>query len=228
MGLSTFDVEVVIRLLLASLLGGLIGLERELHGRPAGFRTHLLVSLGAALFMSVSLYFFQAYGSLSANTAVRVDPARVAAQIVVGIGFLGAGAIIRDKGAVRGLTTAACLWLAAAIGVACGAGMFMVSLLVTAIALVSLLVLKQAEGMLNKHTYQQVTVISADVPGQFERIEQIVQECGASLMETALEREVDLAMIRFEFSLRMGARNTSCRLVDTLSSLDGVRKVSLR
>lgn len=228
MGLSAFDLEVMLRLLLASLLGGLIGLERELHGRPAGFRTHLLVSLGSALFMSVSLYFFQMYGGISANTAVRVDPARVAAQIVVGIGFLGAGAIIRDKGSIRGLTTAACLWVAAAIGVACGAGMFAISLVVTAIALVSLLVLKQVEGVLNKDTYQQVSVISADLPGQFERIEQVVLECGADLMETAVERQLDTATIRFDFRLRVATRHTSCRLVDLLSAVNGVRKVSLR
>lgn len=228
MGLTTFDLDAVIRLLLASLLGGLIGLERELHGRPAGFRTHLLVSLGAALFVEVSINFYRVYGNFSGGFPVGVDPGRVAAQVVTGIGFLGAGAIIREKGSIRGLTTAACLWVAAAIGVACGAGMFMISLMVTAIALMSLLVLKQVEGVLNKDTYQQVTVVSADLPGQFERIEQIVQECGASLMETALDRQIDSATIRFEFRLRVATRHTSCRLVDLLSAVDGVRKVSLR
>lgn len=228
MGISAFELEMIVRLLLASLLGGLIGLEREMHGRPAGFRTHLLVSLGAALFVAVSINFYRMYGNFSAGMPVGVDPGRVAAQVVTGIGFLGAGAIIRERGSIRGLTTAACLWVAAAIGVACGAGMFAISLVVTAIALVSLLVLKQVEGVLNKDTYQQVTVVSADLPGQFERIEQIVQECGASLMETALERQLDVATIRFEFRLRVATRGASCRLVDLLSAVDGVRKVSLR
>lgn len=227
MTFSATDLEAVIKLLLASLLGGLIGLERELHGRPAGFRTHLLVSLGAALFVVVSINFYRVYGNFSGGLPVGVDPGRVAAQVVTGIGFLGAGAIIQEKGSIRGLTTAACLWVAAAIGVACGAGMFMISLIVTTIALVSLLVLKQVEGVLNKDTYQHVTVVSSDLPGQFERIEQIVQQCGASLMETALEREIDLKIIRFELRLRVATRQTSCRLVDLLSSVDGVRKVSL-
>lgn len=228
MVISAFDLEVVFRLLLASLLGGLIGLERELHGRPAGFRTHLLVSLGAALFMGVSLHFYQAYGEMSANTAVRIDPGRVAAQIVVGIGFLGAGAIVRERGSVRGLTTAACLWVAAAVGTACGAGMFMVATVVTSIALISLLVLKKVEGVINKDTYQHVSLQSVDVPGQLERIERIMQECGADLMETAFERNLDAATIRFEFRVRVATRSASCRLVDLLSSVDGVRKISLR
>ncbi len=226
--LTAFDADAMIRLVLASLLGGLIGLERELHGRAAGFRTHLLVSLGAALFMSVSLYFYQAYGLLSANTAVRVDPARVAAQIVVGIGFLGGGAILREKGSIRGLTTAACLWVAAAIGVACGAGLFAISLVVTAIALISLLILKKVEGILNKDSYQQLVVLSDDLPGQSEQIESIVQDCGARLMETAVDRQLDAATIRFEFQLRLATRGTPCRLVDRLSALAGVRKLSLR
>lgn len=228
MELTAFDLDTVFRLLLASLLGGLIGLERELHGRPAGFRTHLLVSLGAALFVAVSISFYRIYGNFGGVAPVGVDPGRVAAQVVTGIGFLGAGAIIREKGSIRGLTTAACLWVAAAIGVACGAGLFAISLVVTAIALLSLLVLKQVEGVLNKDTYQQVTVVSNDLPGQFERIEQIVQQCGASLMETALERQLDTATIRFEFRLRVATRGTSCRLVDLLSAVEGVRKISLR
>lgn len=224
----SFDLEAGIRLLLASLLGGMIGLERELHGRPAGFRTHLLVSLGAALFVVVSISFHKIYGNFSGSMPVGVDPGRVAAQVVAGIGFLGAGVIIRERGAIRGLTTAACLWVAAAIGVACGAGLFTISLMVTSIALINLLVLKHIEGMLNKDVYQQVAVVSSDLPGQFERIEQIVKDCDASLMETAMERQLDTATIRFEFRLRIAARSTSCRLVDMLSAVEGVRKVSLR
>src|SRR5512140_3109566 len=114
------DMVTVFRIVLASVLGGLIGLEREEHGRPAGFRTHLLVSLGSCLFVLTSIYFYRLYGNFSGNGPVGVDPGRVAAQVVTGIGFLGGGAIVRDRANIRGLTTAACLWLAAAIGLACG------------------------------------------------------------------------------------------------------------
>lgn len=126
------------------------------------------------------------------------------------------------------MTTAACLWVAAAVGLACGAGLFTVSLVATAIALISLLVLKQIEGVMNKDSYHQVMVVSNDLPGQFDRIEQIVKGCGASLMETALERQLDTATIRFEFRMRIATRNASCRLFDLLSAVEGVQKVSLR
>ena len=228
MTLSPFEIQLLIRLLLATLLGGLIGLERELHGRPAGFRTHLMVSLGAALYMGISLHFYQEYGGLSGNLAVRVDPGRVAAQIVVGIGFLGAGAIIRENASVRGLTTAACLWVAAAIGTACGAGMLLIALVVTAISLVSLLVLKRIEEGLSRDTYQQVMIISKYYEGQSERIAQIVRDCGSDLMESGVERDVEAGTVKFEFRVRVISGRITCRLVDSLSLLEGVKRVSLR
>lgn len=226
--LSSFEMQLLIRLLLATLLGGLIGLERELHGRPAGFRTHLMVALGAALYMGVSLHFYQVYGSLSGNLAVRVDPGRVAAQIVVGIGFLGAGAIIRENASVRGLTTAACLWVAAAIGTACGAGMLLIAVVVTAISLVSLLVLKRVEEGLSRDIYQQVTVVSEYREGQSERIAQVVRDCGSDLMESGVERNVEAGTVTFEFRVRVISGIATCKLVDVLTLVEGVKLVSLR
>lgn len=122
MGLNTIplelDVQMFLRLLIATVLGALVGYERERAGKPAGVRTHGMVSLGAALFAVVSLHGFGNVG----------DPARVAAQIVTGIGFLGAGAILHERGGVHGLTTAASLWVTAAIGLAVGVGMVFMSL----------------------------------------------------------------------------------------------------
>ena len=226
--LSPFEIQLLIRLLLATLLGGLIGLERELHGRPAGFRTHLMVALGAALYMGVSIHFYQEYGGMSGNLAVRVDPGRVAAQIVVGIGFLGAGAIIRENASVRGLTTAACLWVAAAIGTACGAGMLMIAVVVTAISLVSLLVLKRIEEGLSRDTYQQVLIVSKYYEGQSERIAQTVRDCGSDMMEGGVERDVEAGTVKFEFRVRVVSGRPTCKLVDSLSLLEGVKQVRLR
>ena len=115
----TIDWNLILRLLLAGLMGGFIGLEREFRAKEAGFRTHFVVALGSALFMIISQYAF---------TEGRFDAARVAAQVVSGIGFIGAGVIIFQKNVVRGVTTAAGLWVAAAIGLACGAGMYPVAL----------------------------------------------------------------------------------------------------
>ncbi len=123
------DAGYAIRLLVAAILGALIGLEREIHEHPAGMRTHLLVSLGSAGFTVLSIVAFPAPGA---------DPARIAAQIVSGIGFLGAGAILKEGATIRGLTTAASLWAVAAVGMAAGAGSWIVAVTLTAIAIISL------------------------------------------------------------------------------------------
>jgi putative Mg2+ transporter-C (MgtC) family protein len=129
--------DAFLRLLFACVLGGLIGFERELRDREAGIRTHLLVSLGSSLFTIVSAYGFHEFLTNGGNI-VRADPSRIAAQIVTGIGFLGAGAIIREGLSVRGLTTAATLWVVAAIGMACGAGYYWPAAAATVLTLVAL------------------------------------------------------------------------------------------
>ena len=121
------ELEFLLRIFVAALLGGLIGLEREWRAKEAGFRTHFLVALGSALFMIVSAYGFE--GVLT-TTEHRWDVSRVAAQVVSGIGFIGAGTIIfhKSENVVRGLTTAAGLWVTAAIGLACGGGLYVLSI----------------------------------------------------------------------------------------------------
>src|SRR5204862_73712 len=121
----------------AAVLGGLIGVERELREREAGLRTHLLVSLGSALFTIVGAYGFHSFLDSGASV-VRADPTRIAAQIVTGIGFLGAGAIIRQGLSVRGLTTAATLWVVAAVGLAAGAGYYSAAVITPALVLLAL------------------------------------------------------------------------------------------
>lgn len=131
------DVEMMARVLLAFVLGGVIGYEREMLGRPAGLRTHMLVAAGAACFTLASVYAFAGQGT-------QRDPARVAANIVTGIGFLGAGTVWRTPSAVRGLTTAASIWLTAAIGMLAGAGMYPLAIFTTALGYVTLLWLRPA------------------------------------------------------------------------------------
>jgi putative Mg2+ transporter-C (MgtC) family protein len=131
-----FQLELTLRLVVALLLGGAIGWERELQRMPAGFRTHALVALGSAIFTLISAYAFVGPGS---------DPTRIAAQIVSGIGFLGGGAILHYGGTVRGLTTAASLWSVAAVGMAAGAGLFVVAAISTALVIISLEVFQRVE-----------------------------------------------------------------------------------
>jgi len=129
--------EVLLPVVLAGVFGGAIGAEREIREREAGLRTHMLVSIGAALFTLVSAYGFSDF-HFSNRSGITYDPTRIAAQVVTGIGFLGAGAIIRQGLSVRGLTTAASLWVVAAIGLATGAGYYSAALITTVVVLVSL------------------------------------------------------------------------------------------
>jgi putative Mg2+ transporter-C (MgtC) family protein len=130
------QLEISIRLLVASLFGAAIGFEREIHDHPAGMRTHLLVSLGSAAFSVLSIFFF--VSPAAPNGSLPTDPARIAAQIVSGIGFLGAGAILKYGTTVRGLTTAGSLWATAAVGMASGAGALLVAVITTALIIFSL------------------------------------------------------------------------------------------
>ena len=129
------DLSVAIRLVTATFLGGLIGFERELHGKEAGFRTHALVCLGSALMMTVSTEMFEIYRNVA-----QVDPSRIAAQAVSGIGFIGAGTIIRFPQKVKGITTAAGIWTASGIGLACGIGEYKPAILTTLLSLVVLVI----------------------------------------------------------------------------------------
>lgn len=136
--------EVLLRVVIAGLLGGLVGLEREFSDQPAGFRTHILVSLGAALFTLVGAYGVHAFVQEDGD-AVRLDPTRVAAQVVTGIGFLGAGAILRQGLNVRGLTTAAALWVTAAVGTAVALGYWTGAVATTALTVGALYGLKRMQ-----------------------------------------------------------------------------------
>jgi putative Mg2+ transporter-C (MgtC) family protein len=136
--------ELGLRVLVAAALGGVVGLERELSDQPAGFRTHMLVSLGSALFTMVGAYGLSAFIPENAENT-SFDPMRVAAQVVTGIGFLGAGAIIRQGVSIRGLTTAASLWVTAAIGMAAGVGFWLGAVFTTLGTVIALYGFKQIE-----------------------------------------------------------------------------------
>ena len=137
------ELIIILKLILAIILGGLVGWEREHGKKPAGLRTHMLVCLGSALVTIVSLYVFERFGSAT-------DPGRIAAGIVTGIGFLGAGAIIRLGGSVKGLTTAASIWMVAAIGLAVGCGLYLTAIISAILCLVILFGLMKLEEYFQK------------------------------------------------------------------------------
>ena len=134
-------IDITVKLVLLIILGGLVGLEREVRQKSAGLRTHVLVCMGSCLIMLTSMHIFDIYKNVA-----TLDPARFAAGVITGIGFLGAGAIIRYGAAVRGLTTAAGLWITAAIGLAIGSGFFAAAIVSTILVMAVLLLLRYVEG----------------------------------------------------------------------------------
>jgi putative Mg2+ transporter-C (MgtC) family protein len=161
------QLELALRLVGGLALGAIIGLERELHSQPAGFRTHSLVCLGATIFTIVSGYGF---------AGDQVDPTRIAAQIVSGIGFIGAGTILQHRGQVRGLTTAASLWAVAAIGMATGAGLYLLAGLGTVLILVVLALLDRVEAIARRRLEPESARSGAGSDGSIERTRRATQE----------------------------------------------------
>jgi putative Mg2+ transporter-C (MgtC) family protein len=171
------DTGYALRLLVAAVLGALVGLEREIHDHPAGMRTHLLVSLGSAGFTVLSIAAFPAPGA---------DPARIAAQIVSGIGFLGAGAILKEGATIRGLTTAASLWTIAAVGMAAGAGAWILAITIAAIALVSLWPLQLiADRFIGRSPHIVRLRLVVDDPAALARVISVITDSGGSVVHFA-------------------------------------------
>ena len=201
--------EALLRLLLAAGLGGAIGLERELRDHEAGFRTHLLVSLGSCAFTLVSSYGWSDW-TFSNTSGVVFDPTRIAAQIVTGIGFLGAGAIIRQGLSVRGLTTAATLWLVAAIGLASGAGYYSAAVITTLVALVSLWPLRIAAHLVITRFRPEsgrllVQLPIGESPGPLVTA---VEELGVKLHTLEISQEGDRRNVLLDVELPKGAEAT--------------------
>ena len=171
------DSGYALRLLIAAALGALVGLEREIHDHPAGMRTHLLVSLGSGGFTVLSIAAFPAPGA---------DPARIAAQIVSGIGFLGAGAILKEGVTIRGLTTAASLWAVAAVGMAAGAGAWVVAITITAIAIISLWPLRLvADRVIGRDPHIVRMRLVIDDPDALARVLSVIASNGGNVAHLA-------------------------------------------
>jgi len=193
----------LVRLLFASFMGALIGLERDVHGRSAGLRTNLLVSLGAAVFMIlsevVSTSFIPEYDSTSILSA---DPTRIAANIIMGIGFIGAGVIIKAGFSVKGITTAACLWLSAGIGMSAGAGFYELSLIVTIIGLASLIFLNPLERGYAKDSYRSLQIITANETNISQVID-VVKRDGLKIVYMDKERNYETKKMKIIFTVRL-------------------------
>jgi putative Mg2+ transporter-C (MgtC) family protein len=222
---GVFETAVLLRILLAALAGGIIGMEREKHGRPAGLRTHLLVSVGSCLMMVISEAFYLKYGHLRMEDVVRVDPSRVAAQIVTGIGFLGAGVIIKDGLSVRGLTTAASLWVVAGLGMAFGMGLLVPALIGTAVVMFSLLVLKKLEPIIRKDRYLRLFVTADSRRDIFPELQEIFALMKVRISNLETELDLPAAEVRYGFTLTQHTKPVGRELIRRIAVLEGIKTI---
>lgn len=222
------QLAILVKLLLAAFGGAIIGLEREKHGRPAGLRTHLLVALGACLMMVISEAFPIKYAGADANSVLRLDPARTAAQIISGIGFLGAGVILKEGISVRGLTTAASLWMVAGLGMAFGVGLFVPAAMATLIALFCLVFLKKLEPIIKKDRFLFLTVIANRREGLYEDMERIFAENRLRIADLESDLDLENNRVRYEFIVTQHQRRVGRTLTEQIMALDSVKRIKFR
>ena len=216
--------EALLRIVVAAALGGAVGIERELREHDAGFRTHMLVAIGSALFTIVSAYAFRDF-LVTGGAVVRADPTRIAAQIVTGIGFLGAGAIIRQGLSVRGLTTAATLWVVAAIGMAAGAGYYGGALITTAVVLISLWPLRILARMGTSRFRPQTSMLVAQLPAGASPGPLIdeIERLGGRVKSLDISHEADRRTVLLDVT--MPPRADAPHVIAQVGELDDVLEV---
>lgn len=214
-----FELEILARLLLAVLLGGFIGYEREHTNRPAGFRTHILVCAGAALVMVTSEYMVRKY------SIATVDPARLGAQVISGIGFLGAGTIIRDGVNVRGLTTAASLWAVSCVGLAVGSGFYLGAVVATILVFITLISLKKAERRFSRRNrYRTIIIESVDASGQVGMVTGLLEKSNIEIRNIQLYKGKDNTR-RIKLLVKLPGGSLDPQTLNDLQSIDGVSEV---
>ncbi len=214
------DSVVVIRLCLAAFLGGAIGYERERHGRAAGLRTHILVCVGSALIMLTAEHLFTVY-----QGRASIDPGRFAAQVVSGIGFLGAGTILQFRASVRGLTTAAGLWAAAGIGLAAGSGFYIGGLVATALVLGTLALLTQWEWEhLRKSQFKILTVHAGSHLEALKAIRATLMEYGAAIHDVEIHAQEGQTVL--QLTVRLADTRQDDDLTRAITSVAGVSHVA--
>ncbi len=214
------DAQVIGRLVMAALLSGLVGFEREIHGRAAGFRTHILVCVGSTLIMLVSMHVFSLYKGIAA-----VDPGRIAAGVVMGIGFIGAGTIMRFRSSVRGLTTAASLWTVAGIGLAVGSGFYNGAMMATVIVLVALVFFSRLERIIMRRELYRILVARTDGdPESLTNIKKVLREYGVEIMNLEMVRPEVGEGVRLEMDLRLITNKYDDQIMTEIMRIKGIRR----
>ena len=215
---------ILLRVLLAAALGALVGWQREIHHEPAGLRTHTILVVGSALCMTLSIDVALQFRT----TALNGDPGRIAAQIVSGIGFLCAGAIIREGFTVKGLTTATSLWTMAIVGMTVGLGYYLTSVTVTILILIVLSVLHSIEKRyIHPHIEVAVTLKAEDRPGLLDEVKKVLMDKGRLILTLAIRRNLVDRNLAIEANIDATQVDPTTSLVDDLSAIPGVHSFKI-
>ncbi|UCH82325.1 MAG: MgtC/SapB family protein [Nitrospiraceae bacterium] len=217
--------EIIIRLLLAAVIGGIIGFEREVHGRAAGFRTQLIVCVAAVLIMIVSENYYHYMHSI--DQSLRIDPARISAGALIGIGFLGAGVIIKSGFAVRGLTTAASIWIVSAIGLAIGGGLYLEAVLTATITIIALMVLRILENRIRTLRFKNIIISSSVDDNVEDQVLTRFAETGFHVHSVDYEKNRDSGELKYHFTVSVRDKNAIKEIFLQLSSIDSITYVKV-
>ena len=217
--------EIIFKLLLGALLGGIIGFERQTHGRPAGFRTQLLVCVACVLIMIISeSYYVQ---SSSRPEYARIDPTRIAAGAMTGVGFLGAGVILKTGVSIQGLTTAACIWIVSAIGLAIGAGQYVAGITGFAITFFSLWFLRIMEIKIPTLEYKYVSLLT-DNSGDEETITSIFKDRGFKINKMDYEINITAQEKKYIFTISSSDSSVIKDVLEAVAGLKFAKKLEIR
>ena len=216
---------IVSKLILAAVLGSFIGFERETHGQAAGLRTNVLVCVGSCLLMMLSLHMEQLHRHLSAESVVRLDPGRIASYAIASMGFLGAGAIITGKGAVRGLTTAAGLWLVTAIGLAVGAGFLVPAISGAVISLVMLYGLRHLKGAVSRDEHTTLLLKYDRNEKPLKQLREVLAEHGAVIEFVNYRDEITDGFTTYNLRLKSKDDISWPQIVGLLEGTSGIREI---
>ena len=225
---SPLELTMVLRLIVAAVLGGIVGMERGSGDRPAGFRTHILVCVGSALFMLVSIYGFDDIApvttTLEDDIGTRRDTARIAAQVVSGIGFLGAGTILHEGLTIKGLTTAASLWIVSAIGLAVGSGMYLLSTVATMLTMLTLVSFRTREKRFagTRSDRRFIRVVTRNTPGIITEITAFLSDCGIKVKTLNVKTDNKNGNIILELYLKIDRTIDMVEVADGIQNIDGV------
>jgi putative Mg2+ transporter-C (MgtC) family protein len=215
---------ILLRVLLAAVLGALVGWQREIHHEPAGLRTHTILVVGSALCMTLSIDVALQFRT----TALNGDPGRIAAQIVSGIGFLGAGAIIREGFTVKGLTTATSLWTMAVVGMTVGLGYYLTSVVVTLLIFIVLTVLNSVEKRyIHPHLEITISLKADDRKGLMDDVKNVFQEKGRRIVSLGIRRNLEDRNLAIEADIDVTEADPTENLVDDLSAIKGVHSFKI-